>query len=520
MTSRFSGGDMEFELRTAPAAVREQYREEPPFCMAVLGDFSGRANRGLCQKGTELSHRQRWAADVDNFDKLPGKLGAEIYIPIGGEEGPRIEIRFGELDDFHPDRLYDRLEIFQRLKALRRCLQDASTFAAAAAEVRSWTTGRPDTDASVPPPPEKGPAQGQESDTDTLERLLGKQPVAKPPPAGAKAFVNVESLIREVVKPYIVAGADPQQAKLIAQVDQAISGQMRALLHDPDFQQLEAAWRMLHFMVSRVETDETLKLYIIDISKAELAADLLSPESLQTTGAYRLIVEKSIGIPGADPWALLVGAYTFDKTEEDVILLRKLAKIAQAAGAPLLAGADSHFAGCESIAATPDPDDWRLKGETRANQRWEELRGAPEAAFVGLTLPRFLLRLPYGRETESIDRFGFEELSEAGDHGGHLWGNSAAACACLLAEAFRESGWNLSNALGCDMTGLCVHVFEHDGKKHVMGGAETLLTDRAAEILIDKGLMPVLSIKGRDMIKIARFQSIAAPPMSLAGRWR
>jgi hypothetical protein len=121
---------------------------------------------------------------------------------------------------------------------------------------------------------------------------------------------------------------------------------MRAILHQPDFRELEATWRMLHFLVSQVETDETLKLYIIDISKAELAADLASVDALQSASTYRLLVEQSVGVAGAEPYAVLVGGYTFDQTAEDIRLLQQLARITQAAGAPLLAAADSHFAGC------------------------------------------------------------------------------------------------------------------------------------------------------------------------------
>jgi type VI secretion system protein ImpC len=295
---------------------------------------------------------------------------------------------------------------------------------------------------------------------------------------------------------------------------------MRAILHQPDFRQLEATWRMLHFLVSQVETDETLKVYIIDVSKAELAADLTAADALQSTGVYKLLVEQSVSVPGAEPYAVLVGGYTFDQTAEDIRLLQQLGRIAQAAGATLLASADSHFAGCQSIAATPDPNDWRWQPDPATGQLWQQVRQSSEAAYMGLVLPRFLLRLPYGRDTDPIDRFDFEEFSPLAGHEQYLWGNSAVICVCLLAEAFHEFGWALTGGLGQDLAGLPMHIYTSDGDKHITPCAETILTERAMEVLIDKGFMPVLSIKGRDAVLLPWFQSIAEPLAPLAGPWR
>ncbi|MHC4642360.1 MAG: type VI secretion system contractile sheath domain-containing protein, partial [Planctomycetota bacterium] len=240
----------------------------------------------------------------------------------------------------------------------------------------------------------------------------------------------------------------------------------------------------------------------------------------QSTGAYGLVVEQSVGVAGAEPYAVLVGGYTFDQTTEDIRLLQQLAQIAQAAGAPLLTAADSRFAGCQSLAATPDPNDWRWQPDPASGQLWQEVRQSPEAAYIGLLLPRFLLRLPYGRDTEPVDRFDFEEFSTLAGHEQYLWGNSAVICICLLAEAFREFGWALTGGLGRDLAGIPMHIYTSDGEKHITGCAETILTERAMEVLIDKGLMPVLSIKGRDAVLLPRFQSIADPLAPLAGPWR
>jgi len=519
MSKQLSLGSVDFELGTLTSFAPRKAKDNTPFCVTILADFSGRGNRGVCEIGPSLASRRRISVDVDNLEALPMKLGCELHIPLGRKDGPRIGIRFGELSDFHPDQIFDRLEVFQKLKMTRKLLQDPATFAEAASQVRCWVTGQQRVGKSEDVQAKSAPAQ-EESEAETIERLLGKRPSREAPSASTSQFVDIEAIISEAVKPYIVPAPDPQQAELLAQVDQAISGQMREILHNTDFRELEAAWRMLHFLVSQVETDETLKIYAIDVSKAELAADLATADQLQSAGTYRLLVEQSVGVAGAEPYALLVTGYTFDQAAEDINILRQLARIAQAAGAPLLAAAHSHFAGCQSIAATPDPNDWRWQPDPAAGQLWQELRRSPEATYIGLVLPRFLLRLPYGKDTDPIDRFEFEEFSPLAGHEQYLWGNSAAVCACLLASAFREYGWALTGGLGCDLTGLPMHIYTSDGEKHVTPCAETILTERAMEVLIGKGLMPVISIKGRDAVRVPRFQSIADPPAPLTGPWR
>jgi type VI secretion system protein ImpC len=169
---------------------------------------------------------------------------------------------------------------------------------------------------------------------------------------------------------------------------------------------------------------------------------------------------------------------------------------------------------------TPDPDKWQWQSDSAVEQIWQELRNSPEAASIGLVLPRLLLRLPYGKDTEPIDQFIFEELSGCYEHEEYLWGNPAIVCACLIAEAFGASGWSLTGELVQELAGLPMHVYKSNGQTHVIPCAETFLTERAMQILIDKGLMPLLSIKGRDAVRIARFQSIAKPNTPLAGRWK
>ncbi len=256
----------------------------------------------------------------------------------------------------------------------------------------------------------------------------------------------------------------------------------------------------------RVPTDVNLKIFLLDMAKPELAADLVA--------TFELLVDQA---PGAEPWSVLAGNYTFDQSADDAQLLARMAAVACHAGAPFLAAASARLLGCESLHATPSPYQWRSDND--AVERWAAVRRLPQAAWIGLALPRFLMRLPYGKQTSPAETFAFEEFSAAPSHEDYLWANPAFACAFLLGEAFSESGWEMRPGEIGEISGLPAHVYRADGESHLKPCAEALLTEDAAEAILDRGLMPLMSIKGADTIRMPRFQSIAMPAAPLAGRW-
>ena len=492
------------EIETGERSQRAEVREpDSPFHIAVLGDFSGRENRGGLD--ARLQGRKAAMIDRDNFEETMARFAPELHLPLGGEDGPRIPIQFRELDDFHPDRIFERLKVFQALRDTRERLNDRSTFEAAAVEVRSWSGA-----ASSPAKP--APAAARDisglSAREVFEQALSTTESRSGAARPARALDDFQALLREMVAPYVEPKPDPQLSDLIAQVDRAISGQMRALLHHADFQALEAAWRGVLFLVRRLATDERLKIYLLDIAKPELAADMVA--------TYELLIEKT---PAGEPWAVLAGNYRFDRSGEDVQLLGRMAAVARHAGAPFLGAASPLILGCESLAQTPEPRKWQTEAPRNGAEGWEALRRLPQAGWLGLALPRFLLRLPYGKQTESTERFAFEEFPGLPQHEGYLWGNPALACAYLLGEAFSESGWDLSPGEINQISGLPAHIYRDDGESHLKPCAEALLSEHAAEAILERGLMPLVSLKGSDSIRLVRFQSLATPPAELSGRW-
>jgi type VI secretion system protein ImpC len=196
-----------------------------------------------------------------------------------------------------------------------------------------------------------------------------------------------------------------------------------------------------------------------------------------------------------------------------------MARIAASLGAPFIAAAADRLLGCESLAATPDPAQWEPAGDDDDRAAWEHLRCLPEARFVGLALPGFLLRLPYGADTDPIEAFEFEELSRPLPHRELLWTHPAFACACLLGEAFSRMGWDMQPGSCQDIERLPLLSYTSDKGPAVYPCAETLLTETAAEAILDRGIMPLISFREQDRIRLLRLQSVASPPAALAGRW-
>jgi type VI secretion system protein ImpC len=521
MPKPISFGKLDFKVIASMEEFKGLPDPEMPFRILIIGDFSGRENRGLSESKDPPAGRLPFEIDRDNLDEVIAKLSPEIKLSLNDKDSFSVTVGFKELDDFHPDRLYERLEIFQAFREIRGILDNPRTFEDAAKVIRIRTRLEPEPTNAIQTEKQKSPKP--ESNTfgtsDLLDEIIeasdGRAKEARP----SSDTAEWSAFLRKIVKPHLVPNDDPQQAELKAKVDTASAGLMATVLHHPDFQAIEAAWRAVHFLVSGIETDTHLRLYLLDISRAELAADLASTEDLRLTATYKFLVEQTVATFGGEPWAVLAGNYIFDHSRKDAELLGRMAKIAKKAGAPFIAGAHSHLVGCESLAENPEPNDWKRHIDAEDARAWEALRRLPEASYLGLVLPRFLLRLPYGADTDPIEYFEFEEMPDSPTHSHYLWGNPAYACVLLLAQGFSKYGWGLRPGIIQDIDGLPMYICQEDGETRIKPCAEVLLTERTAEIVLEKGLMPLLSFKDQDKVRLARFQSLADPLTHLAGRW-
>lgn len=502
MPEPISFGKIAVSLTSAMEETKNVPDQETPFRIAVLGDFTGRANRGILNPG--LTGRKPLRVDRDNIEEILARLNVGINLPILGKDSAPITIRFSAMDDFHPDRLYEKLDVFEALHEMRQSIKDPETFA-------SLAKG-----GIHPPLTGGGKEEGDPEGGNLLDRILDESEDRKAQDEPYQRQSDMDKFLIEITKPHLVPKTHPKQAEMIATVDEASGELMRRILHHPDFQAVESGWQGLYFLVSRLETDENLKIYLLDISKEELAADLSSAEDLSKTGIYNLLVEQTVKTFGGAPWAVIAGNYVFDQGINDIELLGRMAKIARAAGAPFISSARGIVVGCESWAKSPDPDEWK---ETEESQAWDALRKIREAAYLGLALPRFLLRLPYGGDTVPLESFPFEEMPEQPVHEHYLWGNPSFACTYLLAQSFIREGWSFQQGQVMDIEGMPLHVYKEQGESVVKPCAEIVLTEKAAEKILDKGLLLLLSYRNQDVIRLARFQSLADPLVNLAGKW-
>lgn len=330
-------------------------RGSPKKAMRILlmGDFSGRRNRGIVA-ADDLLERPVDRVDVDNFAAVMARIASELTLRFSDPAMPDVRIALHRLDDFHPDVLLQKLDVFQGLQHLRKRLQDPVEFDAVAEELRLQVqmTVRAVDNAQVE---SELPV---EDDAETLERLLGQPSRRESRSAEVRAQDAVMDYINKIVADYVVPDAPPHREVYLQAVDAAIGGKMRMLLQHPDFQELEAAWRAVQDLVSGIKTDAALSLHVLDVSREELFSDLSSAtQGLQTSGLYRLLVERHAEGFGVAPWSVLAGNYTFGCSAEDIALLVGLGVLASHAGGPFLAAADPRILGCRSLADTPDAHD-------------------------------------------------------------------------------------------------------------------------------------------------------------------
>jgi len=509
------GGEISFggvQMGLSPDASG---RPDPqtPFRILVLGDFSGRGNRGETESGAAVANRRPTAVDRDNLEQVLARLEPRLENTIEDSAGQPVSVSFTELDHFHPDHLYDEIGLFARLRQLRRKLKKSSTFEEAAAEVRSWAEA-PQADDEPPGAPASESAEPPEEPAGHSIEGLFEQTLQATPGEGAAGPDKWSAMIHDLVASYAVEGPNPEQDKLVACVDQVTGRTLARLLHHRDFQALESAWRGLDLLTRRLETDSSLKIFLVDISKAELAADLAEAEDLSQTGLYKLLVEKTVGTPGAQPWAVLCGHYQFSDGEGDVNLLGRLSKIAAAAGAPWVTSVAGRVVGCNDPAARPEAEDWSQP----AAEPWSAIQGLTEAQYLAAVWPRFLLRLPYGVRTNPIEQFEFEEMAEGPVHENYLWGNPALLQAVLLGQSFARSGWGLRPGELTDVGDLPIHVYhDDDGEAVARPCGEVLITEPGAKKIAARGVTPLLSVANQDVVRIPAMRSVAGE--TLAGRW-
>jgi type VI secretion system protein ImpC len=463
-----------------------QSKRVAPLRIVILGDLSGKTTGA----DSRLAHPLR--IDCDNFDQVFAQIGVTLDLLPSAEQKWETKLRLRKLEDFHPEQLLRQIPPLANLIELRaKLLRPASTEAAAKELLEILKIG----ELPVEPPP----ATSSESTEAMLSRLLGK-PVSEPPkPTSPAGLAN--RLIQQIVGSQ-VPGIHPQQAQLTALADAELSAGLRATLHHPAFQALEAVWRGLDFLVRNVT--EEVELSVIDICETDLAT-MLSAENLAKSAIYRQLEKIRPG--------LVLGAFAFGPQNAPV--LAGIARLASAAQTAFVGGASPQLVGCVSFGVQPDPDDW-TKTSSDELKGFRALRRMLEARHLGLVMPRFLLRQPYGKGNDTLETFPFEEMPGKPEHESYLWGNPAFLCGRLLADAYAADPSDIESQEGAgEVIGLPIHRFTSDGEIQVKPCAEAWLSERAADAILNQGIMPVLSVRGRDAVQLLSLRTLSDPPMPL-----
>jgi type VI secretion system protein ImpC len=352
-----------------------------------------------------------------------------------------------------------------------------------------------------------------------FEALLGKQ--FNPQTEVAKREVEgaVRTLAQQALASTTVISNDVLQTiqAMIAEIDKKLSAQINQILHHPDFQQLEGAWRGLHHLVSNTETDEMLKIRVLNISKKDLHKTLkrYKGAAWDQSPIFKKLYEEEFGTLGGEPFACLVGDYTFDHSPQDVELLGEMAKVAAAAHAPFLAAASPTVFQMESWQELSNPRDLTKIFQIPEYAGWRSLRDSDDARYLGLTMPRFLARQPYGAKTNPVEAFDFEEDANDPDAKKYTWANSAYAMAVNINRSFKEFGW-CSRIRGIEsggaVQGLPTHTFPtDDGGVDLRCPTEIAISDRREAELAKNGFMPLVYKKNTDFAAFIGAQSLHKP---------
>ena len=313
---------------------------------------------------------------------------------------------------------------------------------------------------------------------------------------------GVEALIAQLVEP----GREVEKVskatvdEMIAEIDKKLSLQVDVILHHPDFQKLESAWSSLKFLIDKTDFRENIRLELLNASKEDLLEDFEDAPEITKSGLYKTFYTAEYGQFGGKPYGNIIANYEFGPGPQDIKLLQHVASVSAMAHAPFIAAAGPEFFGLDDFNGLPNMKDLRSIFEGPQYIKWQSFRESEDARYVALTLPRFLLRLPYGPDTKPVKAFNYEEDVSA-SHEHYLWGNTAFAFASRITDSFAKYRWctNIIGPLGGGaVEDLPVHQFESMGAIQTKIPTEVLISDRREFELAEEGFVSLAMRKGSD----------------------
>ena len=406
-----------------------------------------------------------------------------LALPLGSDGGVELEFS-NDLDDFHPDELYDNVEVFEELYNLSGRLSNSST----AAEVLSWSTDRKHRVSRSGRNRSRSGTPAADAKLSDLAQLVGKA-------TEVDTDGDIDELVRSIVGPFVQPADAPNVGSLTESVNEALSDAMRAVLHNSEFQNLESLWRGLDMLVHRVDTSPRLQLLLLDMSAEEFAADLSKVDDLSESGLYSVLVDKPSQEENGGV-SMICGLYQFETSPTHIELLGRMAKVAAHAGATFF-----------TSMASDTLMDRKVEPHPLVAKGIQELRSLPEASRLSLLTPRFMLRYPYGKRSDPISEFEFEEFTANDGLRGMLWGHPAFLAVCALAGS---GGKNLS--IG-DLP--FYYMVDGHGDQIALPCTERLINTDKATQLSQYGICAVMAYKGQPEVRLGGLESVNGEALEL-----
>lgn len=362
---------------------------------------------------------------------------------------------------------------------------------------------------------QKAPAEAAEQEVSLLDEIVQATKIKPGDEGYATTKQGVQAFIDELLKPERegVRVAAPLVDEMLASIDQKLSAQTDAILHNEQFQKLESSWSSLKFLVDRTDFRENVKIELLNVNKQDLLDDFEDAPEINKSGLYKLCYTQEYGQFGGQPYAMMVGNYEFGPGSQDVQLLQHMASVATMSHAPFIGAAGPEFFGLESFSGLPNLKDLSSIFDMPQYIKWQSFRESEDARNVGLALPHFLLREPYGPDSKPVKEFNYKEDVSSGDSS-FLWGNAAFAFATRITDSFAKYRWS-ANIIGPQGGGavedLPIYQYEALGELQTKIPTEILISERKEFELAEEGFIALTMRKGSDNAAFFSANSVQKP---------
>ena len=362
------------------------------------------------------------------------------------------------------------------------------------------------------------PGQSANTETNLLDQIVSKSNVARSDSEHTRAKDIISELVREVLEGTVVVSENLSVTldARVAELDRLISAQLSEVLHNPEFQKLESTWRGLHYLCKQTSTGSGMKIQLFNATKKELVKDFQNAIDFDQSTLFKKVYEEEFGTFGGAPFGALIGDFEISRQAEDMFFVEQMSHVAAAAHAPFISAASAELFGLQSFSDLGKPRDMSKVFDTVDYAKWKSYRESEDSRYVGLTVPRFLGRLPYNpKDGTAVEGFNFAEDVDGSDHAKYLWVNAAYAMGARLTAAFEAHGW-CAAIRGVEGGGLVedlpTHTFKTDeGEVALKCPTEVAITDRREKELSDLGFIPLVHCKNTDYAAFFAVQSTQKP---------